>query len=326
MADAEHLIVVPENIHPWNLVFEVADATSSTSWVLVGGLMVHAHAIRAGVNGPRPTGDIDLLMNIGAHQISAVAAPLQQLGFRPLEPVGAGPFHRFTREHDIVDVMVGTQVRARWAQRAVLQAPGARQALQRVDWYTLQGQTRRVRIGVPDELAAIIAKAAAFQIDQREPGRHLEDLAVLLASAGGRRVLSLDRLTPGDRRHLRGAVTVLSDRGHEAWAILDSPDRAVGQRALGAVADAVGDITAVGVPAPRRVGRSRLSSTGPNSAEDVTAGATDGRDAVVDEVDAVERKAGEAAEQATAEGAAATVVPTEAEAVAEAEAEADNVD
>ena len=239
MADAEHLIVVPDNIHPWNLVFEVADATDSKAWVLVGGLMVHAHAIRAGVNPPRPTGDIDLLMNMGVHQISAVVGPLQQLGFRPLEPVGGGPLHRFVREDDIVDVMVGTQVRARWAQREVLQVPGARQALARVDWYALQGQTRHVRISVPDELAALIAKAAAFQVDQRDPGRHLEDLGVLLASSGGRRVLDLGRLTAGDRRHLRRAVTELSDPGHEAWAVLDQIDRAVGQRALAAVLDAV---------------------------------------------------------------------------------------
>ena len=47
VAGAKHLIVVPDDERPWSLLFEIADVTTPGEWVLVGGLMVHAHALRA---------------------------------------------------------------------------------------------------------------------------------------------------------------------------------------------------------------------------------------------------------------------------------------
>lgn len=201
--------------------------------------MVHAHAIRAGVVPSRPTGDIDVLLNIGAVQVSAIAGPLQQLGFRPLDPASHGPIHRFTRGDDIIDVMVERGVAARWARRPIFQAPAARQAIDRRDRYVLRGQTLQAQIYVPDELGAVVAKAAAYSVDQRDRGRHLEDLAVLLASSGGRRALDLERLQRRDKQHLRPAIAVLADEGHDAWLVLEIGDRLVAQRARAAIALAI---------------------------------------------------------------------------------------
>lgn len=247
MAGAEHLIKVPENEDPWPLVFEIADATREGSWVLVGGLMVHAHAIRAGVEPSRPTSDVDLLLDIGASRVSDVAGPLQSLGFAPLHGGATAPLHRFTRGEDVVDVMVEPGISARWSTRSVFVAPAARQAIDRRDWYVLQGATKSARIAVPDPLGAIVAKAAAYHVDQRDRGRHLEDLTVLMASAGGRRALDLERLTRRDKQHLRPALGVLTDDGHDAWGILETGDRAVAQRARRAIAEAVDP-----PPTPRR--------------------------------------------------------------------------
>ena len=140
---------------------------------------------------------------------------------------------------EFVDVMVERGASARWARRAIFQAPAARQAIDRRDWYDLQGADRTVRIAVPDALGAIVAKAAAYAVDQRDRGRHLDDLAVLLAAAGGRRGLGLDRLTRRDKQHLRPAFGQLADSGHDAWLLLDANDRAIGQRAAETVIAAI---------------------------------------------------------------------------------------
>lgn len=235
MADAEHLIVVPDAERPWSLLVEIADVTTPGEWVLVGGLMVHAHALRAGITASRPTDDVDLLLDIAVGSVGAVAGPLQDIGFRPAEPLGRSVLHRFHRGDESVDVMVERGASARWSRRSIFQAPAARQAIDRRDWYDLQGAVRTVRIAVPDALGAIVAKAAAHAADQRDRGRHLDDLAVLLAAAGGRKGLGLDRLNRRDKQHLRPAFTQLADNGHDAWMLLDATDRAIGQRAADAI-------------------------------------------------------------------------------------------
>ena len=106
MAGSTHTVGVDDRFPVWELLFEVAESVDSSSWVLVGGLMVHAHALRAGVDAPRPTSDVDSLINSGTNQISAVAGPLLTLGFAAQAPSG-GPFHRFLRGTQKVDIMVG---------------------------------------------------------------------------------------------------------------------------------------------------------------------------------------------------------------------------
>jgi alkyl sulfatase BDS1-like metallo-beta-lactamase superfamily hydrolase len=63
MAGNEHLIDVPAE-DPWPLVFEVADATPEGAWVLVEGLMVHAHALRAAMRWLFPDTDEDFRVTL----------------------------------------------------------------------------------------------------------------------------------------------------------------------------------------------------------------------------------------------------------------------
>lgn len=241
MAGNAHVVDVPAEVPPWPLAFEVAASTPPGSWALVGGLMVHVHALRAGIEATRPTRDIDLLLNIGASSVSAVAGSLMRIGFAAVDPSPGNPIHRFTRgEEDVVDLMVARDVRARtrWQLRPLLRSPGAAQALQRRDTYSLTSSANSVTVEVPDELGAIIAKAAAYAVDSRNPGRHLEDLAVLAAAAGSRRSLALSALTRKDRQHLRRVVPYLADVRHPAWRVLGSYDQAIGQRVWAAITTA----------------------------------------------------------------------------------------
>lgn len=203
--------------------------------------MVHVHALRTGIEATRPTSDIDLLLNIGANSVSDVAGSLTGLGFAAVDPSPGNPIHRFTRgEEDVVDVMVARDVRARtrWQLRPLLRSPGAAQALQRRDTYTLTSPDGSVTVEVPDELGAIIAKAAAYAVDSRNPGRHLEDLAVLAAAAGNPRILALSTLTRKDRLHLRRVIPYLAEDRHPAWRVLGSYDQTIGQRVWAAITTA----------------------------------------------------------------------------------------
>ena len=73
MAAAAHLIDVPDAEDPWPLLFEIANATPADSWVLVGGLMVQAHALRSGVVSSRSTRDIDMVIDLATATVGKVA-------------------------------------------------------------------------------------------------------------------------------------------------------------------------------------------------------------------------------------------------------------
>lgn len=209
--------------------------------MLVGGLMVHLHALRAGVDAIRPTSDVDVLLDISSNSVLDVAGPLTSLGFSARTPSQGTPLHRFVRDdRDVVDVMVSRDVRTRtrWQRIPLLRSPGAAQALMRRDVYTLTSGGDSAAVDVPDELGAIIAKSAAYSIDSRDPHRHLDDLAVLAAAAGTPRVLALDSLTRKDRSHLRRVLPRLSDDQHPSWRVLDQYDRALGQRVWRAISAA----------------------------------------------------------------------------------------
>lgn len=232
MAEEHRLTGVDVTTPPWPLLIEVAEATPPDSWVLVGGMMVHLHALRGRVTAVRPTTDVDMLLTLeaSAADVALVAGPLQSLGLRPLE--ARGPFHRFTRGDDVVDMMMSNRAgRMRWMSRPVMRAPGAILALQNPDTYIVDVDDRRVRITVPQMPAALVLKAAAFKNDQRDRGRHLEDLLVLLA-ADIREPVDYSGIPATQRRHLHPAVDHLADAGHPAWQILDEHDRILATRGL----------------------------------------------------------------------------------------------
>ncbi|AXH36861.1 hypothetical protein DVJ78_16885 [Humibacter sp. BT305] len=235
MAGQEHVIDAPIEERPWPLVIEIAEATSEGSWVMVGGMMVHAHALRSGVNASRPTRDVDIILDLESRRVSDVAGPLHSLGFEAQTPSITEHLHRFRRADDVVDVMVRTGVSARWRRSPLLPAPAATQALARRDRYIIRTAGPTVGICVPDALGAIVSKSAAYAVDGRNRDRHLEDLAVLYASSGPPSSLGLSRLTARDRTLLSPASALLDDFGHPAWSVLDRVDMVRGQRSFSAL-------------------------------------------------------------------------------------------
>ncbi|MGX9346685.1 hypothetical protein [Microbacterium sp. KNMS] len=240
MGKQGHLIEVPGTLPPWSLAFELAESMPERSWALVGGLMVQAHALRAGIEEIRPTSDLDMLLNLASASVGTIGASLRSLGFSALDSSEGSPLHRFVRDEDVVDVMVARNAsRAVWSLRPVLRAPGTAQVLSRLDRYTFADGARRVEIDVPNPLGALIVKSAAFVVDSRNPERHVEDLAVLSAAAGPIRRLGLEELSRKDRRHLSRVLPLMRDETHPAWSVLGRLDRQVGQRVWAAIEEAV---------------------------------------------------------------------------------------
>lgn len=70
-------------IPAWQTVIELAATGISADWTLVGGLMVAAHARRAGVVMRRPTDDVDVLVDYMANRagLSQARTTLLNLGF-----------------------------------------------------------------------------------------------------------------------------------------------------------------------------------------------------------------------------------------------------
>jgi hypothetical protein len=223
---------------PWTTVFEVAPAIDVSDWVLVGGLMVQLHARRASIPPPRATKDVDLIADVQTNRSSfgAIGSVLTSIGFEVAVPATrTEPIYRFTRREEQVDVMVADHLpsgmKPRLRARPAFAVEGGAQALNRRDTFVISSTRGTITIDAPDVLGALIGKGAAFLVDQRDRGRHVEDAAVLLASVDSIGDLDLT-LNTNDRKRLLALATDLKDGVHPGWLVLDEGVRTRGQRNL----------------------------------------------------------------------------------------------
>lgn len=220
-----------ELIPAWKTVIELAEDGISADWTLIGGLMVAAHARRAGVVMRRPTDDVDALVNYLANRSSLVQAraALWRIGFE----LGTDEGHSYRFRHEDgrkLDLMVAdhlpSRVEPRLDRRPALAVPSGDQAIRRRDTYHLHftsGAT--AQICVPDELGALVAKGAAWLIDSRDRRRHLDDAAVLLACLSDASALDYESMSKNDRKRIHAVADELLDLGHVSWVNVDHADR-----------------------------------------------------------------------------------------------------
>lgn len=102
----------------WLTVIEMADSGISRHLTLVGGLMVDAHVRRASVMMPRPTEDVDVLVDYATNRLSLLEAQgtLRKIGFE----LGDTEHHayRFTRSDGRkLDLMVADYLPSRMEPR-----------------------------------------------------------------------------------------------------------------------------------------------------------------------------------------------------------------
>jgi predicted nucleotidyltransferase len=246
MAGQTHAVDIGDDdlLPPWTTVFEVARAIDVSDWVLVGGLMVQLHARRASIPPPRATKDVDLIADVQTNRSSfgSIGSALTSIGFEVAVPdARTEPIYRFTRGEEQVDVMVADHLpsgmKPRLRARPAFAVDGGAQALNRRDTYVISSTSGTITIDVPDVLGALIGKGAAFMVDQRDRGRHVEDAAVLLASIESVGALDLT-LNANDRKRLRILANDLKDQLHPAWLALREDASSRGRRNLALLDDA----------------------------------------------------------------------------------------
>jgi predicted nucleotidyltransferase len=237
MAGQTHAVNIGDDdlLPPWTTVFEVARAIEIADWVLVGGLMVQLHARRASIPPPRATKDVDLIADVQTNRSSfgAIGSALTSIGFEVAVPAArTEPIYRFTRgEEQVVADHLPSGMKPRLRARPAFAVDGGAQALNRRDTFVVASTSGTITIDAPDVLGALIGKGAAYMVDQRDRGRHLEDAAVLLASIDSVGALDLD-LNTNDRKRLRAIWAALRDDLHPAWFVLSAADQIRGRRNL----------------------------------------------------------------------------------------------
>lgn len=217
----------------WQSVRDLASTAVAEKVTLIGGLMVELHARRAGVVMLRPTVDVDVLVDYQAERsaLSSVARALGSLGFSLSDQGQFGFRYRHTDGRKL-DLMVAdhlpSRMEPRLGRRPALPVPGGAQAIRRRDTYRLRfdsGAGAAAAVGVPDSTGALVVKSAAYSADNRDRDRHLDDAAVLLASAGDVSEIHYRKLSMNDRKRLGVLTEELANSSHRSWAALEASDR-----------------------------------------------------------------------------------------------------
>ena len=128
-----------------------------------------------------------------------------------------------------------SQLKPRFMMRPAFAVSAGEQSLRRRDTFVVTSTSRTVTLGAPDVLGALIGKGAASIVDSRDPGRHLDDAAVLLASIQSVGELDLSHLSANDRKRLTTVAGTLGGVAHPAWLALNEPQLAKGRRNLAAI-------------------------------------------------------------------------------------------
>lgn len=159
-----------------------------------------------------------------------------QLGFK----ISTDEQHAYRFKHEDgrkLDLMVAdhlpSRMEPRLDRRPAFAAPSGEQAIRRRDIYELQFASGIVStVGVPDELGALVAKGAAWLVDRRDRGRHLDDVAVLLAGIPDASALDYASMSKNDRKRIRAVIDELADPTHLSWINTDEPYRSQGMLTL----------------------------------------------------------------------------------------------
>jgi hypothetical protein len=225
----------------WRALAQLAEHAGDLRWTVVGGQMVMLHGLEHGTTPDRVSNDIDAAVDVRAdpQAVTKLVRVLTTLGFENAGVSPDGHAYRYRRggaAHLTIDVMVdqpepndlivdvlvpdnlGERANIRTVGTATaFPAPGVHQALQRTERVAISIAGTIALIPRPNLLGAIVAKATACAVDNRDTGRHHTDLAFLCGLVRDPIELSA-HVTRSDRRRLTRAAEILPEN-HPIWRL-----------------------------------------------------------------------------------------------------------
>ncbi len=159
----------------WELIVDLAEQLPADSWVLVGGQMVLLHGQLAGRAVTRASQDVDVLADLLTDDagLARCVRVARQLDLEP-QPDTTGRVYRFVRASDDarIDLLAPDHTPPRRRLRTVggdtIRIEGGTQALQRAMSVRVVKGARNALVPVPDLLGALVLKAAAWTVDNRD--------------------------------------------------------------------------------------------------------------------------------------------------------------
>lgn len=217
----------------WRGLLDVAPLLPEQSWCVVGGQMVFLYCCEREVAVNRPTDDGDVVLDVRDRPgiLLAFTAALKDVGFESAGASPEGHQHRWVRDEAQIDVLIPTQLGERAAKRegvtggTTLATPGAQQALDRSAPVLVETDRASGTVWRPSMIGALVAKAAAFSVQDAERNRHLVDFAVL-ASMVSRSDSIADQVTRRDRQYLRPMLSALGEN-RSLWVMVEDAERGI---------------------------------------------------------------------------------------------------
>lgn len=188
---------------PFATIDELASCLEPDGWILIGGLMVHAHALLADLTHHRATDDADVVVGLTVVTYATAVVVIEAIGFERVDSLNLDvPTYRWVRGRDQIDLMAPDRQAppVRHGRRDVLAVPGSSSAMRNTERFELSSG---LIVRVPDVTAALSLKGAAAETASGRPIRHAQDAVMLLACAAerGARV----PVQVGAREHQQGA-------------------------------------------------------------------------------------------------------------------------
>jgi hypothetical protein len=212
----------------WDVLMELTELRPG-EWTLIGGQMMHLHALEHGQIPPRISTDLDVLVNarVVSGGTAGFVADLEDRGFEMYGASPSGIAHRYRRDGVSVDVLAPEGLGPRTdltttPPNRTISVPAGTQALTRTQLLPVRTGARGGMVPRPSLLGAVIGKVAAVDVDD-VPQAQRQDLVFLLALIEDPLGVA-GVLTARDRQRIRSR-SELTNAEHPAWQALTRQQR-----------------------------------------------------------------------------------------------------